>query len=744
VSSELELAKARMMLEMERSLAWNASRTSAIGRLGQSVVDTFTGNDRVDRQDEGTRELPSMRLNAFETSEGLPPGYARATDVLKARKEGGDVQSLMGTAGDDTGKANILDRLTGGLPRREDSKGNVLVTITPEKAAELSKRTRNPVEPGEFYIDRPGFSAQDVMDNAPEALLAAALGPLAGLTGVTRMAAVGGAGALESVASDVAANQAGSQQPVSINRAAMSAVGAVIGDKLASGIANWLLNNRNMVKGGKLTEQGRMSLAELGIDPRTITPELEKNIAAMIKRGEAPADAATVAIAKDLPVPVELTRGQAAGEPAQQMFESQAAEGAFGSGASAIMRGRQAEQTDQLEGNVGAIAQKIGGDQTGGGPALPTMQETLVKQRQAAEAGVDKAYDKARATKAGIPSMDVRQAALEFRRGIKDFSPRFAPASHGMIDDLDEIAAKAKDGVMPVGELEDWRREATTAAGTSNNPTERGAAGRLVREYDAKVKQWVKESIVQGDEESLKLWQKAVKKRRKMAQLFEAGDIVEFVTKPGKDGQLPGPDEMIKRIYGTKGFTNQTLKAIKVLEKRLPKQQFDAIRQEAWLRLVRGTRGGVQADGTRALSGANLLKTIDDLKANQPQVWNTMFSAKERELIDRFAKTLNRVTTPVRGGRQFSGTAPALAAQIRTLLSVGLLQSRGLRALLEVPLIDAALKWKATGSAVKSLDPVRETIPVNPLGVVGGSAATSDGDEESRLQNRMLKLLGLD
>lgn len=738
MSDDIELLRLQAQALRERELAWNASRTSAAGRLGQSVVDTFTGNDRVDSQDEGTRELPSMRLNAFETSEGLPPGYARATDVLKARKEGGDVKSLMGTAGDDTGKANILDRLTGGLPRREDSNGNILVTITPEKATELSKRTRNPVEPGEFYIDRPGFSAQDVMDNAPEALLAAALGPLAGLTGVTRKAAVGGAGALESVASDVAANQAGSQQPVSINRAAMSAVGAVIGDTLASRLANRLFENRDMVQGGKLTEQGRMSLSELGIDPRTITPELEKNIAAMIKRGEAPADAATVAIAKDLPVPVELTRGQAAGEPAQQMFESQAAEGAFGDGASAIMRGRQAEQTDQLEGNVSAIAQKIGGDQTGGGPALPTMQETLLKQREAVEAGVDKAYDKARATKAAIPSMDVRQAALEFRRGIKDFSPRFAPAAHGMIDDLDEIAAKAKDGVLPVGELEDWRRAATNAAGTSNNGTERAAAGRLVREYDTKVKKWIKESIVQGDEESLKLWQKAVKKRRNMGKLFEAGDIVEFVTKPGKDGQVPGPDEMIKRIYGTKGFTNQTLKAIKTLEKRLPKRQFDAIRQEAWLRLVSGTRGAMQADGTRALSGANLLKQIGKLKTEQPQVWNTMFNSKERGFIENFAKTLNRVTTPVRGGRNFSGTAAALASQVRTLFSVGLLQSRGLRALLEVPLINAALKMKATGSAVKSLDPVREMIPVNPLGVVGGSAATSDGDENNRLHNRLL------
>lgn len=744
MAGDLDLARAKAQAEYERALAWQASRTSAAGRIGQSVVDTFTGNDRVDSQDEGTRELPSMRLNAFETSEGLPPGYARATDVLKARKEGGDVKSLMGTAGDDTGKANILDRLTGGLPRREDSNGNILVTITPEKAAELSRRTRNPVEPGEFYIDRPGFSAQDVMDNAPEALLAATLGPLAGLTGVTRKAAVGGAGALESVASDVVANQAGSQQPVSINRAAMSAVGAMVGDWAASRIANWALGNRDMVQGGKLTEEGRMSLVELGIDPRTITPELEKNIAAMIKRGEAPADAATVAIAKDLPVPVELTRGQAAGEPAQQMFESQAAEGAFGDGASAIMRGAQAKQTDQLEGNVDAIGREISGGQPFNSFSLPNAQETLVKQRAAVEAGVNDAYDLARSAKAGVRATPVRQASLEFRQGIKDFSPRSAPVTHGLIDDLDEIAAKAKDGVLPVDELEAWRRQVTTFANTANDRTEKSAAAALVRQYDKRTKQWTKDAIIEGDEDALKLWRKAVKKRRKMGELFEAGDIVEFVTAPGKDGQLPGPDEMIKRVFGTKGFTNQTLKAIKTLEKRLPKRQFDAIRQEAWLRLVRGSRGAMQADGRRALSGANLTKAIDDLKANQPQVWNTMFNSKERELIDKFAKTLNRVTTPVRGGRNFSGTAAALASQVRTLFSVGLLQSGGLRALLEVPLINAALKWKATGSAVKSLDPVREMIPVNPLGVVGGSAATSDGDEESRLQNRMLKAMGID
>lgn len=721
--SDLELARARARAEQEMALAVEGG-PNWVERQAGAVADFFTGDDRVDPADKGVKELPGMRLNAFDSSPDLPPGFARATDVVKQRnKGGGDAASLMGVAAEDTGKVDILERITGPLPQRTDSSGNIIVTITPEKAAELSRRAPSPIEPGEYFIDRPGVSAQDVTDFAPEALLGALLGPagrIASTAGRAAVMAAGGAG--ESLATDIAAQVFGSEDPVSIQRALISGAAVGVADAAFSRLARALASKPALVDGsGNLTDQGRAVIEEMGLDIDQIGPRLQEQITAMVRQGVEPQDAARAVEAADLPVPVPLSRGQVTGSPRQQMLESQAAEGALGEGAERVAKGAQAIQQEAVEGNVAAIGSGIG-DNTG---AIQTAQQTLLDERQAAKAGVDAAYDAARQTRGGIPSDNVREGALDMVGALDGFNVRNAPQTYAFVDDFDELATKAGDGAVVVDRLEAWRTELSNHIAGAQG-AERAAGGRLLRRYDEMTEQWTKDAIVQGDENALALWRDAVKKRRNFGKQFESGDIVEIMTAPGRDGEIPGTDELIARLFGTSGFApkKEMAKAFRVLKKRLPEGQFDALRSESWTRLVDKSRGARQADGSREVSGANLLKNIENMKQNHPDLWRTLFKESERKMIDRFARTVNRITTPVRGGRNYSGTAAAISRQMQAMWEAGVVNAGGLRSLLLLPgirlAVDIARQRKVSNSFVNA-------IPVGPAPFT--PAAASAGGE---------------
>lgn len=763
MDSELELERERA-IALRLRLQHQDNGPGWLERGIRGVSDFISGDSRIAPEDRGIQELPSIRAQPFEGGGSvpsrepgwlqrqaaaiddftgakftvpddakLPAGVASAQDVLRQRRQGsGDAQARMGFAAEDTGKIGVLEAITGKLPQRTDENGNIIVRITPEKAAELSRRTRNPIEAGEYFIDRPGLSGQDVWDNAPEALLGAVLGPAGKLTGLARTGVVGAYGAAESVVSDVVAQMFGSEDAVSGARAVFSGLGAAGADAVLRFFARKIAGDPKLVDdSGALTDTGRAVAKRLGIDIDQIGPDLERQILQEVKRGANAGDAAVVAEASNLPSPVPLTRGQATGEAGAQMLEDQAVKGAFGRNTELAAREARDVQSAALEANVDAIGRGMSGaDMPSTSPAV-AAQRSLVQEREAAEAGVNAAYDAARQAKAGVPAGAVQQATMDFRASIRDYSPRAAPVSHGFIDDLNEIGTKAGNGALPVDELAAWRRQVTTFASTTNDRTEASAARELVRAFDDKAEDWTKAGIIQGDQDALEKWAAAVSKRREVGKMFQAGDIVEILTTRGKDGELPAEGEVLSRIFGSKGFTPgaEMAKALRTLKGRLPEEQWNALRQEAWLRLVSRTRGPMQATGEQQLSGAKMLKAINELQRDHPQVWKTLFTEDERNLIGRFARTLNRVTTPVEGGKNFSNTASAVATQMRTLFNAGLINGRGLRALVELPVINAAVRsvqgFRAAGSFNNPLRKV--PLPLNGAVVGAGAAAGQEG-----------------
>ena len=485
----------------------------------------------------------------------------------------------------------------------------------------------------------------------------------------------------------------------------MSGASVAIADAALSRLARLFKSRPSLVDdSGNLTDQGRAVIEEMGLDIDQIGPRLEEQIIAMVRDGVEPKDAARVAEAADLPVPVPLTRGQVTGSPRQQMLESQAAEGAFGEGAERIAKGGQAVQNEAIEGNVAVIGGKIG-DNTN---AIQAAQQTLLDERQAAKGGVDAAYDVARKANGGVPADNVREGALDMVGALEGFNARNSPQTYAFVDDFDELASKAGDGAVMVDRLEAWRTEVTNHLSGAQG-SERAAAGRLLRRYDELTEEWTKNAIVQGDENALALWREAVKKRRNFGKQFESGDIVEIMTAPGRDGEIPGTDELIARLFGTSGFApkKEMAKAFRVLRKRLPEGQFDALRSEAWTRLVNKSRGKRQADGSRAVSGANLLKNIEKMKQDTPDLWRTLFKESERNMIDRFARTVNRVTTRVDGGRNYSGTGAAISRQLQAMWEAGVVNAGGLRALLLLPgvrlAVDIARQRKVSNSFVNAI-----------------------------------------
>jgi hypothetical protein len=78
-------------------------------------------------------------------------------------------------------------------------------------------------------------------------------------------------------------------------------------------------------------------------------------------------------------------------------------------------------------------------------------------------------------------------------------------------------------------------------------------------------------------------------------------------------------------------------------------EAWNALRGEAFKRLAREGEGAPEAGHTQ-FSGQKFLKAWNKLKADNPQVVDTLFSADERQLITDFAETAQRATTSVKGG----------------------------------------------------------------------------------------------
>ena len=693
-------AKRRGLLRSQQADPTIADDIMALpGKAWAAGREMITGEGR---REPGIEELPDTFV----------PGF-------------GSTSSRMSFARDDAGKADIYKQANPLTKTRRDASGNVIATGPDGK---------------EYYLNRPGVSGQDFADLSTEAMflipaakLGGALGTVMGTLG--RVAGSGAATGGASVVQDKAAQGAGSKTPVDLERAKLySAIGAgaeALGPLLAP-----LARGKGAAyvdpATGKITPEGAEVLRKAGIDPETVTQGFREKFARQAERAASPSAAAKMTEAETLPVPTRQTKGMLTGSPSDQMFEDMAAKGAYGELASGPGRRAQEEIDAALKGNVGAIQEGLSGGKPliqSTGEAGPKVQDTLGKMREQEKKSVDRAYDEARAAKGGAPGSVVDDLKWSVKDAISaDHDLAGLPRTSSLLKDLESFSS-APDSSSPIRGLFEWRKRLVAAAQAGGE--ESVALGKAKRIFDAKLDDMLGNALIQGDEKALEAYKTALASNRQFAGRFKGGDVIEALTsKEQRSGQtmLSTSPEVASnvlfgssKLFGGQNTARDVARLKEVLKPDSP--EWNAVREEAWLRLARAGEGKRGPSGEPAFSGAKFATAIDNALRDHPALMKTLFDESEMALMQQFKRVAARSTIPVDGGKNFSNTAPAMANIVQNLANATFIGEKAATRMMAIPIFRTLYQGGMSVRALNAARPSIDDLGMSP-GAAGGMGAT--------------------
>lgn len=624
---------------------------------GETIVDwgksLVTGEGR---KEPGLEELPDEFV----------PGF-------------GSMSSRMSLARTGEGKRDIYKEAHPEAKTRTDAYGNPVVTAPDGK---------------EYYPNKPGASWRDIDDTmadmafmAPGIRAGAVAGKFLGPLG--RIAGSGAGAGAGSVAQDVAARGAGSDQPVdlpgALTYAAVGAGGEMLSPVL-SPLARAVMKKPVVGQNGQLTPHGLNVLKEAGIDPATVTDGFAKRFALEADSAVNPAQAAKLAEAATLPVPVPHTRGMASGVPSEQMFEDLAAKGLYGETASATMRGAKDDTQQALHQNLPAIQAAVAKNQkptlTQTGEAGPLVQDRLKGMAASDKGKVDAAYSALRSTDASLVRKGVDDIRVAAREALTDHDLLGLPATTRFLKQLDELVDGIPNNVgptwappsAPVRTLIDMDKRLTNAQKAGGE--EALALGKIKRVIRSKLDDALADGLIIGDDKTIDLFKEALKSHREYAARFKGDNVVGALVKP-KRGAEPGtlavsPEEASNVIFGSSRLFGgpEVSRNISRLKSLLgpDSPEWHAVREEAWLRFARAGEGPMKPDGGRAFSGTKFAKALDDTLRDHPGAMKALFTPEELGVMQQFKRVAARTTIPAEGGKNFSNTTPAMANAVQNLL----------------------------------------------------------------------------
>lgn len=603
-----------------------------------------------------------------------------------------------------------------------------------------------------FYPNPAGLDQTDVVRTAGVVAAATGVGRLMQAVGLPTAGLIGGGlvGGGEAVVSEAASSMA-SGDPFDVTTVPYGVAGGALGDLGGRAVGSLVSLARTVGPRAVVDASGNLlpkyadMVRRAGLDPDQVAAGLAAEIATMVRQGAAPEVAAITAMSKGLPEPVPMTRGQITGSKGQQLFEDAASSGGMGSIAEALMAAQRQRQQGALTNNLDTILTRLNPSmppiQRGAGGAA--AQAELVGQRAAAKADADSLYATARAGNAVVDPTATADVATAMRSAFRQgFSPRTAPAAAGMLDDFDNVAATGDIRAMM-----EWRSQMTSLG--KGTPTPDGAAAsQVLQVFDAKIQEAVRNSLLSGDAAAATNWAKAITNYADFSNLWKSnGGVLSLLTdttvRDGARVLKVAPERAADVIFTStvSGLANKTglARDLVTLQRQLPPEQWNMLRQDAFLRLMDTSKGAMRGGETQ-VSGVNFKKAWDGLIGRNAGVVNALFTKEERELFGQFANVAARAT----GGAVNSSNSANSAAAILQRLG-GLMGGTGLmRFLMRVPvarsLQEAYGAARAAGATGRSLPPPTTPLTMGGAGL-GSSAATSDEGREE-INNRIRSFLG--
>jgi hypothetical protein len=671
------------------------------GDMVSGAIDTVTGRDRMTPDMQNMREIgamPGLGANRFK--------QAVAT----------------ATAHTDQERQTAMRSIYPDAKFRTDAKGNPIIQPnTPETGST------------EYAINKPGFSAQDWYGPLVQGLAFAGAGKVAagaeGTPTLSQALRVGSSSGAASVGMDLAHNAAGGKKDL-ITMGTNAALSAGLGGafEAAAPKVSQLVNTVRQRLGGnvfdvegRLTPEANKLLQQYGVNPENLTPEFIDLFRKGATNTNDPLHAFRAAEAQTLPVPIRQTRGQITGDPVQQRTEEALRRGSYGDDARLRMSGIQADQQAQIQGNIPQIQARLSGGQPSvyergqGGEMVSNRLNTM---RDAEKAGVDAAYDAARSTNAFLPGSAVDTGSQRITASVLDsHALESVPKTASLLKQFEALAPNDIDPVR-VNDLYRWRQRVSSVR--SNGGEEAVAAGKAIKAFDATIDEALDKALMSGDDDAIQAWRNAISTNKQFAERFKGNDLVGKLTQRVYDTDsrelAVDPSSAANYILGRAKMgpagKQNIVPDMKKLRNTLgaDSQEWNALREEVFLRFVDNGRGAMSG-GEQMFSGAGFKKAWTTAWNSDAPLMSQLFTQQEKGLIDQFANVSARVTNPVAGGSNPSGTSYAIFDMLKRIPFIGQRTSRYL------------LEGQGASQAARANSAPTREIPAGYLGAAGAWAA---------------------
>ena len=556
----------------------------------------------------------------------------------------------------------------------------------------------------EYYINRPGFSAQDSIQAASTILGFLGIGKALGVgkTGVGiggNMARAGGTGGILSVGEDVASQAAGAERsgalsslgitetdlgidiPKAAGTAALTSVFQGGADVLFSAIpslANALRNTQIKLgatddsifgANGELTTQGQQILKQLGVEWNSMTKEfkdrLRNQFVSEKLKPASTAEAVAYAESQALPIPVQQTKGTLSGDAERQLLEDLARKGVYGEEAKLVLQQARADAEKQIISNMSEIQKIIAASaptiSRGEGGSI--AQAELSAARQAAKSKANKAYDTARelSVESGtvlpsnifkgfgddVKTIITKDHAIDDLLPVQDFLKKFAELGK-------------KDSTVSIRGLFDLRKQLTTKSRGGKGDESSVVLNKMKTQLDSKIDSLLETALLQGDDIVIKSWRDAIKGYKDYKQKWESGNLMDRLTRinqqSGNRELVVAPESASNYIFNSSnlGFINKAnlQRDILKMKENLSPEAWGGIRQEVYLKIINASKSA-QKDG---ISGAKLLTNVNKVLQDNKPLMNALFKPKEIALLEQFARVANRTLNTQ---QNFSNTGAA-------------------------------------------------------------------------------------
>lgn len=577
-------------------------------------------------------------------------------------------------------KNALGDRFIG---EQRDANNNRIITYKGDDGKEYQRYVN---KPGLDYVDATRFG----FGSLPYLASGAAIGGATKKLGLPLRAAAQGLGAwATSIASDIGARAAGSEQPISGGRAAMAAAFGAGGEAAVSALTPVM---RALFKPqyfdeqtGTLTKAGLRVAKKEGLDPA----EVQRVLADRKAGGMAPdADAifsaqkpeeALVAAQTSGEFRIPTTKGQRTKDPQQLQTEEEMRRSLFGTGARDIITDFDTMQKARIQEGADTVRGKLA--------------PTGAASRQEAGEGISSAFVKAQdASKAAerarwkaLPDMSPEDGAagrfspiLQKKFEKLDFLPdeKITPAAFEQVKMLEDyLGGKGLKkpsklfGDKPARpSIDEMRRRLLAASKGAATGQDRLASKAIYESFNdwvsdigqkglIKLPQGAKLTPEQTAQELVALREFTKEQRRlfnSQGRTDAAGKMLEKLANEGDT-----PERIVQTLFGSspnstpKAGTVGALRRLKTVFGKNSPEAFDQVKAAYWLNLTRGKNGELLTPG-------NLRNNLDKAFEQQKSVMDVMFMPSEQAMIRRFRDAVDATTFVPQNP---SGTSYALAGQ---------------------------------------------------------------------------------